>query len=224
LKKPFVTLKFAETLDGRIAARDGSSSWISCPASLKLAHKLRAAHDAVLAGANTVTRDNPRLTTRLAAGENPVRVILDTRLKVSLNSKIIKTAGTIPTIFITTKYAPSKKIRAFRKKGAKVFCVGLSKEKRPDLKAALLVLGKSGIKSVLVEGGSAVITSFLKQGLADRIVVIIAPKILGAGVESVGDLGIRNIKGSLRLKTISLARSGADIVYTGKIYQKKRRS
>ena len=217
MKRPYITLKFAETLDGRIAAKDSSSRWISGPGSLKFAHRLRAANDAVLIGAGTVLSDNPSLTTRLVKGKNPTRIIIDGRLRIPLTARVVKDRREAKTIIVTTPKASKRKLEKLKKQGVEFIILPSLKDGNIDLKRIIRILYKKGIRKILVEGGSRVITSFLKTGLVDRVVVILSPKILGKGVESVGDLGIGSIKGALKLRLRSVKRIGEDIIYIAHI-------
>jgi len=182
--RPYVTIKFAQSLDGKIAAGRGRRSRISSPAALRFAHKLRAKHDAVLVGAGTVRSDNPRLTTRLVKGKNPARIILDSRLRTSPvpGTRVVANAGRERVFIFTTKKAPKTKARALEARGAEVIKVPASKTGNIDLPQILRILYKKGIKKLLVEGGSEIITSFIKERLADRVMVIIAPVIFAKGV------------------------------------------
>jgi diaminohydroxyphosphoribosylaminopyrimidine deaminase/5-amino-6-(5-phosphoribosylamino)uracil reductase len=212
---PYVTLKWAQTLDGRIAGAGGSTTRISSPPSLKLAHKLRATHDAILVGVNTVLKDDPALTTRLVKGRNPLRVILDSRLRIPLDAKVLKDQDKAKTLLATTPHAPAPKLAALGKKGVEVLTVPPDKEGRIDLKKLLKALGKKDVSSLLVEGGAAVITSFLGLDLGDKLVVIIAPKILGKGTDSVCDLNITDLARAYKLTFDKVYRSGEDIVVEG---------
>ena len=214
MKRPYITIKFAQTLDGKIAAVDGSSRWISSPESRKFAHRLRAENDAVLVGIGTVLKDDPSLTARLAKGRNPARVILDSKLRTPFNSKIAKKARSTKTIIITGKNTPGRKIRKFEKKGIKFLISSNPKRGNISIDAAIRLLYKNGMKKILVEGGRDIITSFLRAGLADRIIAVISPKILGNGKESIGELGIKNIKGALKIKPEKIIKAGGDLIYT----------
>ena len=214
---PFVTLKFAQTLDGRIATASGSSQWISSEASLKLAHHLRSIHDAILVGIGTLLKDNPRLTVRLGRGKSPVRVIVDSKLKIPLDSKVIQEQHTAPTIIATTFRADEAKKGSLEKMGIEVMDVSEDEQGRVDLEDLLIKMGKRGISSVLVEGGSRIITSMLSKNLADKVIVAIAPKILGKGIEAVGDLGISEVSNSMKLSSPKVYRKGVDLVVEGDI-------
>ncbi len=214
---PFVTLKFAQTLDGRIATSTGDSRWISSEPSLKWAHRLRSLHDAVLVGVGTVLKDDPQLTVRLVRGRNPLRVVADSRLRIPLNSKILKDPENAPTIIAATSQADIEKMFALSIMGIEVLTVEEDREGTVDLKDLLQKLGKRNISSVLVEGGATTITSFIRQGLADRIVVIIAPKVMGKGVEAVGDLGILKVSRALKLSFDKVYRKGKDVVVEARV-------
>jgi diaminohydroxyphosphoribosylaminopyrimidine deaminase/5-amino-6-(5-phosphoribosylamino)uracil reductase len=216
-KRPYVTLKFAQTVDGKIAAGDGSSRWISSPQSRTFAHRLRARHDGILVGVRTVIADDPSLTVRRARGKHPVRVVLDRRLRIPQNAKIVKNARSIPTIIITAPGAPRKKRHALIAKGTDVIVMPGD----IDLAGILRILYKKGIRRLLVEGGRRVITSFIKSKLADTITVIIAPKILGDGIPGIGSLGIGTIGKALKLKVKRRILSGCDTILITRLSPKR---
>ena len=209
---PFVTLKFAQTLDGRIATASGHSRWISSPPSLRFAHRLRSTHDAILVGAQTVLRDDPELTCRLARGRNPLRVVVDSRLRLSPDARIFIPDGKARTVVATTSRASEGKRRQFTDKGIELLELGESQPGRVDLHELLAAIGKREITSLLVEGGAEVITSFLKEKLPDRLIVILAPKIVGEGISAVGDLGIRTMDEALPLSVRKISRLGGDLI------------
>jgi diaminohydroxyphosphoribosylaminopyrimidine deaminase/5-amino-6-(5-phosphoribosylamino)uracil reductase len=214
---PFVTVKFAQTLDGRIATATGHSRWISSPPSLRFAHRLRSGHDAILVGAGTVFIDDPELTCRLVRGRNPLRIVVDSQLRISPGARIFKQQKEVPTIVVTTRRTADERRRPFEEKGIEVLEIGEDRTGRVDLHMLLAALGKREISSLLVEGGAAVITAFLREKLADRLVVIIAPKITGEGLNAVGDMGIRQMDDSLRLSFRRIARRGDDLVVDARI-------
>lgn len=220
MKRPYITLKFAQTLDGRIAAKDGSSKWISGPKARKFAHGLRAKNDAILVGAKTILKDNPSLTTRFVKGKSPARIIIDGKLSIPLNSSVVKTANRIRTIVVTSKSSPRKKMEQLKKRGVDLIALSTSGGSDIDLRRIIRILSKKGIKSILVEGGSEILTSFIRLKLADNIIVIISPKFSGKGIESIGDLDIKNIKKALSLKLNKIKRLGDDIVYNARIGKK----
>jgi diaminohydroxyphosphoribosylaminopyrimidine deaminase/5-amino-6-(5-phosphoribosylamino)uracil reductase len=214
---PLVTIKFAQTLDGRIAATSGDSRWISSEEFRRLAHGLRAINDAILVGIDTVLADNPQLTVRLVKGRNPTRIILDSRLRTPLDAGIIKTRDISPVIIATTAQADGDKKSRLRELGIEVLEVQSDSFGGIDLNSLLRELGKRAISSLLVEGGARVITSFLRQKLADKLVVAIAPKILGRGTDAVGELDIAGISQALPLKFQRITRVGDDIVIEARV-------
>jgi len=210
---PYVTLKFAQTLDGRIASTNGASRWVvASPDTLKIAHKLRAENDAILAGINNVLLDDPELTLRLVKGRSPTRIILDSKLRIPFNAKVLVNQKTARTLVAATPAAPKDKIAKLKEMGIEVLLIPPDKEGKVDLQKLLKTMGEREISSVLVEGGGEVYTSFLKMGLVDKIVGIIAPKILGKGRDTVRDLGITDINKALPFAFEKVARNGLDIV------------
>ena len=214
---PLVTLKFAQTLDGRIATASGDSLGLSSEEFRKLAHRLRATNDAVLVGIDTVLADNPRLTVRLVRGRNPTRVILDSRLRMPLDSEIVSTRDVAPVIIATTAQADGKRVSHLRELGLEILVVQPDQSGEIDLKHLLRALGERNVSSLLVEGGGKVITSFLRQKLADKVVIAVAPKILGRGIDAVGELDIARISQALKLTFTKISRAGADIVIEASI-------
>ena len=214
---PFVTLKFAQTLDGRIATITGHSRWISSPASLKFAHALRAIHDGILVGSGTILQDDPELTVRLVKGRHPVRIVIDSQLRLSPQAKVLQDQDKARTIIATTHTASRKKLAAVGNMGIETIVVDRDPQKRVDMGKLLIELGKRNISSVLVEGGATVITSILKERLADRMVVVIAPRIVGKGIEAVGDLGIRVMGDAMKLSIRRVSRKGSDLILDGQI-------
>ncbi len=215
--RPLVTLKFAQTLDGRIATASGDSRWVSSEAFRKMAHRLRAVNDAVLVGIDTVLADNPQLTVRLVRGRNPARIILDSRLRIPLDGEIIRTRRAASVIIATTAQADREKISRLRELGIEILEVNPDKSGGIDLKHLLQELGQRNISSLLVEGGGKVITSFLRQKLADRVVIAMAPKILGKGIDAVGELNIGRLNQTLKLTFQKISRAGEDIVIEAKV-------
>jgi diaminohydroxyphosphoribosylaminopyrimidine deaminase / 5-amino-6-(5-phosphoribosylamino)uracil reductase len=214
---PYVTVKWAQTFDGKIATAQGSSTWISSPESLKLAHRLRATHDAILVGVNTVLKDNPELTTRLVKGRSPTRVILDSTLRIPLDVKVLSNQEAAKTLVASTPAAQKEKLSALKKLGIEVLTVPPDSDGRVDLKELLKTLAQRQISSLLVEGGAETITSFLQLGLADKIIAIIAPKLMGAGTDAVGELNITDVSRALKLNFKRIYRSGEDIVVEGRL-------
>lgn len=209
---PFVTLKYAQSLDGRIATSTGDSRWISSERARRFAHRLRAVHDAVLVGIGTVLADDPQLTVRMIKGRNPLRVIIDSHLRIPQEAKVLQ--GDAPTLIATASVAPKEKAQALRQMGIEVVEVG---GERVELSRLLKELASRGVLSLLVEGGQGVITSFLREGLADEVVVIVAPLLIGRGVEAIGDLGVRTLKEAKTLRGVKLRRIGQDWILEAKL-------
>ena len=216
--RPFVTIKYAQTLDGRIATATGESQWISSEASLKFTHQLRAAHDVILVGAGTVIKDNPELTVRLVRGRNPLRVIVDSELNISRQAKIFQNISSTPTLIATIKTAADPQFKRFAGLGAEMITVGADKNGNVDLKKLFKMLAERNISSILIEGGAQVITSVLKNNLANRLVTIIAPKIIGRGIEAVGDLNIRKLEAAKKLSIQKVLRRGDDVIIDSRLF------
>ncbi|MFC2033452.1 bifunctional diaminohydroxyphosphoribosylaminopyrimidine deaminase/5-amino-6-(5-phosphoribosylamino)uracil reductase RibD [Chloroflexota bacterium] len=215
--RPLVTVKFAQTLDGRIATVTGDSKWISSSESRKLAHKLRKRSDAVMVGVGTILKDDPELTVRLVKGRNPARVILDSALRIPLEAKVLAGQRKAATIIATTAKAEGDKLSQLRNMGIEVLIVPEDEQDGVNLWHLLELLGQRGISSVLVEGGAGVITSLLKLRLADKLVVFIAPKIMGKGIEAVGELGVKDVEQALPLSFSKVSRVGEDLVIEARL-------
>lgn len=209
---PFVTLKYAQTLDGRIAAGSGDSRWISSPESRKFAHRLRSRHDAILVGIGTVLTDDPELTVRLVRGRNPLRVVVDSLLSIPLESRVLRDQDTARTVVLTSPRRDPRKQELLRGMDIETIVIGEEKPGLLDMHEAFGELGKRGLSSVLVEGGAGIITSCLRQGCADRVIVITAPRILGRGIDAVGDLGKTAVDQSVGLKIERILRRNSDII------------
>ena len=215
--RPVVTLSYAQTLDGRLATSTGSSQWISAQESLRFSHELRAEHDAIMVGVGTVCKDDPRLTVRLVAGRNPLRVIVDSTLRTPLTAAVLAEGAAPGTVLAVTDRAPAAKRDKIRALGATVLCLPADAGGRVDLVALLAALYRRGIGSLLVEGGAQMITALLRARLADRLAVCIAPKIVGTGIEAVGDLGIRELTRSLIMTDTSVTLYGVDLVLASRV-------
>ena len=215
--RPTITVSYAQTLDGRLAAANGSSRWISAPESLRFAHTLRAEHDAVAVGAGTACKDDPRLTVRLVSAENPLRVIVDSTLRTPLDAAVLADGAAKGTVLAVTDRAPDERCEEALSLGATVLELPSDAAGRVDLRALLSELHSLGVRSVMVEGGAALITSFLGERLVDRLAVCIAPKILGRGIEAVGDLGIADLRDSLILADTSVTHYGVDLILDSRV-------
>jgi diaminohydroxyphosphoribosylaminopyrimidine deaminase / 5-amino-6-(5-phosphoribosylamino)uracil reductase len=207
---PYVTLKSATSLDGKIATVTGESKWITGEEARKDVHHFRHSHDAILVGVNTVIKDNPSLTTRLEAGGiNPIRVILDTTLRTPLESRIV-TDQAADTIIVTGADVEPERERQFSERGIEIIKLETAKIGIVDM---LNQLGDRGITSVYVEGGAEIHGSFLKEKAFQQVVAYIAPKLLGGkdAPTSYGGEGIARLEETVSLKIIDVKQIGQDI-------------
>jgi len=214
-KIPFVTVKVGASLDGKIATFTGESKWITTEKSREVAHNLRNKFDAILVGINTVIKDDPKLLP--PSQRKFLRVILDSRLRVPLSSKVLKDQKKAPTLIFTTPKANLKKMRILKNEGIKINVV--ERGGKVPLKKVLSYLGEFGIMSLLVEGGGEVIGSFFEENLVDKIYLFISPRIIGGknSLSWVGGKGIDSLDKSPKLKISSLKRIDEDIFVEGYI-------
>jgi len=212
---PFVTLKTALTLDGQIAQRAGSVTWITSEPSRMFVQRLRHAADALLTGIGTVIADDPRLTDRTgeARGRRLLRAVVDTRLRIPLNSKLVKSAQGDLVIF-TTQPAASRKARALVRAGAEVVRVP-AKRGHVDLRAVLRELGKRRILNVLLEAGAELNGAALQAGIVDKMILFYAPRIMGTGGVPMARIPSRRFAKSAMLKNLTVNRCGPDFVVQG---------
>jgi riboflavin-specific deaminase-like protein len=210
--RPWTVLKFAQTLDGRIATRSGDAKWISGAEERRVAHAMRAACDAVMVGANTVLADDPQLTVRMVPGASPTRVVLDSTLRAPPGARVFEPDAA--TVVLTSGRSDPARRAALRERGVEVEVVRASPD-GVDLEDGLARLLRLGIRSLLVEGGGRVITSMLRGRLVDRVVVAVAPILLGSGTEAVGDLGTSLVANGLRLRNRAVHQVGADLLIAG---------
>jgi diaminohydroxyphosphoribosylaminopyrimidine deaminase/5-amino-6-(5-phosphoribosylamino)uracil reductase len=213
--KPFVLLKMAMSADGKIATRTGHAKYISSAESLRFAHELRDRYAAILVGIETVLSDDPSLNTRLDnSGHDPVRIILDSQGRISLDAKVLRLKTLAPTILVTTERITTQKESALRALGAEVLKLPAT-QGCIDLTALLDNLGRRGLDSILVEGGSTVSASFLETGLVDKITFVMAPILIGgqSAPSPIGGAGIETIQDAYRLKNISIRTIGSDLIY-----------
>ena len=176
---PYVSLKLALSLDGRIATRTGASKWVTGPEARALVHALRSRHDAVAVGIGTALSDDPRLTVRDAPGASPVRVIFDTRLRLPTHARLVESAAEIPTWVICSADAPSENEEALTTRGVEVLRAPSSAEGRLDAGAAMRMLAARGVVTLMVEGGAELAGSILAGRLADELHAFVAPILLG---------------------------------------------
>jgi len=206
---PFVTLKFAQSIDGKIATATGHSRWISSEPSRVFAHRLRSFHEAILVGSGTVVKDDPELTCRLVRGRDPLRVVVDSKLKIPLNARVLQEQEKAKTLVFTAAGHDRKKMDALSDRGIEVKVAGT---RQVDLAAVLQELGKRQVSSLLVEGGAGVLTSFIREGLADRLIIISAPKIFGKGTDAIGELAVRSVDQAIPLSIRRVYHKSGDII------------
>ena len=213
---PFVALKTAMTLDGKIATAAGQSQWITNEASRYETHRLRDIYDGILVGINTALADNPSLTTRLKEyqGRNPVRIVVDSRARLPLTAKLV-TDGAARTIVAVTEQAPAERVEALRSAGVEIIVAGSSNH--VDMQSLMEQLGAMKISSVLVEGGGSVNFSLLQAGLVDRVYAFIAPKLVGGrdALTPVEGEGFQELDRAVELENIQLRQLGSDVLLTG---------
>jgi diaminohydroxyphosphoribosylaminopyrimidine deaminase / 5-amino-6-(5-phosphoribosylamino)uracil reductase len=215
--RPLVTLKLAATLDGRLATATGESQWITGPVARDRGHLLRASHDAVMVGSNTVLADDPLLTCRLPglAERSPVRIVVDGRLRVPLTARVVVEAGRVPTWFITLRHGDHARRTAFVRAGVELIDVPETRDHAIDMAAALRELGTRGVTRVLVEGGATLAAVLLRAGLVDRLAWFHAPLLLGGdAVPAVAPLGIHKLADAPRFARVAVETVGEDVLET----------
>jgi diaminohydroxyphosphoribosylaminopyrimidine deaminase/5-amino-6-(5-phosphoribosylamino)uracil reductase len=221
-KRPFVVLKMAATLDGRIAASTGDARWVTGEAARAHVHRLRHAMDAILVGVGTVKADDPELTARLpeGPGKDPIRLVLDTRLSMSKRAKVLTQASTAPTYVVCGPEASDVDRRRLSANGARILDAAVRKG-RIDLAALVGQLGKMGITSLLIEGGAQVAASALAADIVDKVVLFYAPKLLGGddGTPMFRGQGAAWMKDALTLRDLTVERVGEDILVVGYRHQ-----
>ena len=214
-KEPFVILKVAATLDGKIATREGESKWISGETSRRFVHRMRDQVDGVVVGIGTVLKDDPQLTGRIKKGRDPYRIVLDSQLRIPEDARVI---GDSPskTIIATTEWIDKDKIERLENKGVQVLLFD-SKQGRVDLRQCLNKLGEMGMMGLLVEGGSRINGSFLDEGLIDKILVFLSPKLIGDGeaLGIFGGSGKATLNEAIPLNEVRLRRLGEDVLIEG---------
>ncbi len=214
-QRPFVTLKTAATLDGRIATRSGNSQWVTGEASRRHVHEMRHEAAGIMVGINTVRADDPSLTTRLegGAGVDPTRIILDTRLSIDPGAKVLRQVSEAATIVVTGPGTPEKRREAVQASGGRLLSAPLD-DGRIDLVWLMRRLGEMGLASLLIEGGSQVAGSALRAGIVDKLCLFYAPKLLGGddGVPICGGQGPALMQDSLPVRIEAVHRFDDDLM------------
>ena len=221
-KKPFIVLKAAMTLDGKIATATGQSKWITNETSRAYGYKLRDIYDGIMVGINTVIEDNPMLTARVDGGKNPIRIVVDSSLRIDINANVVQDKSA-KTIIATTDKADKDKILKLQAQDVDVIVVDKDENDKVDIEKLLDILGQQNICSILVEGGATLSGSFVAKKLVDKVYFFIAPKIVG-GKEAktpVAGTGILNLQEALTLKDIQIEKLEEDILIIGRVDKDK---
>lgn len=213
-KRPFVTLKAASTLDGKIATHSLDSKWITSEDARRDVHELRSEHMAILVGVGTVIEDDPELTARIPNGRNPVRVILDSSLRLPLDAKVVVDGAAETWIFTSRTYDRSKK-EQLEQAGIRIF--ETSGETRTDVNDLMRILGENGISSLFIEGGGTVNSAFLENRLIDKVVLYFAPKLVGGSNAPtfLEGRGFELMKDAVDLVDGEFTKIGKDFKFTG---------
>ena len=211
-KRPFVILKVAMSIDGKIATSTGDSKYITSKEARKYVHQIRNDVDAIMVGINTIIRDNPILDSRLVKGKNPIKIIVDSTLKMVEKAKVLEDPSKV--IIATTNSAPKAKIEKFQQKGVRIMIVK-TKRGMVDLDELMKELAKSEIGSIMIEGGAQLSGNALADKIVDKMIVFTAPKIIGNGLPPIRNLGIKKVNRALELKNISTSRIGRDFLVEG---------
>ncbi|AKJ02524.1 bifunctional diaminohydroxyphosphoribosylaminopyrimidine deaminase/5-amino-6-(5-phosphoribosylamino)uracil reductase RibD [Archangium gephyra] len=220
---PYVTLKAAVTLDGKLATATGDSRWVTGEQARAWVHRLRDQVDVILVGSTTVQRDNPQLTTRLAegTGKDPVRVVVDSHLRLSPKLTVFTQRSPARTVVATLEDPASRKAKRFAAAGAEVWRMP-AKQGRVDLEALLRRLAKEGLNHVLVEGGAEMYGSFLRESLADELLLFVAPKLIGGeGLSWSGSLGVKQMARALTVGKLSFEQVGEDLLLRARLSHTK---
>jgi len=219
-KLPFVAIKSAMSLDGKIALDNGDSKWITNNKSRKKVHFLRNEFQAIMTGCGTIIKDNPRLTCRLKNGKDPIIIVVDSELNSPLESKIFSKKN---TIVATTKYANKNKLNFLKKKNTDIIIVkdSPSKQKQKKIQVDLVdlmkILAKKGINNILVEAGPNLTSNLIKERLVNKIYFFIAPKILGSDISAINGLNFKSMQKIIKLKNINIEKFDNDIMVEGNI-------
>ena len=209
MRRPFVALKFAASLDGKLATRTGDSKWITSEPARRYARRLRGTYQAIVIGVETVIADDPHLGARTKGLPDPLRIVLDSTLRIPLRAKVLRDSN---VIIATTKRASARKKTLLQRRGIRV----LTFANRISPKQLLAALRRTDVISVLVEGGGATLGSFIDAGIADKVYAFYAPLLIGgAKATSIGGRGARNVADALRFKKSSIRRFGDTVLITG---------
>jgi diaminohydroxyphosphoribosylaminopyrimidine deaminase/5-amino-6-(5-phosphoribosylamino)uracil reductase len=222
--RPYVIMKAGMTLDGKVATAKGESRWITGPRARQDAHRLRSQVDAVVVGVGTVIHDDPALTARLSdrplklAPRQPLRVVVDSRLRTPLTATVCAGQDRVKTLIVTTNRASRSRRRPFERAGVEVMSLP-AKNRRVSLPALMTMLGKRGITSVLIEGGSTVNAAALREKLVNHVRLYLAPILMGGqdAMAVIGDRSPKRLAQALPLRHITVRRIGSDVVVEGDV-------
>lgn len=220
---PFVVMKTAMSLDGKITTKTGDSKWISGEESRKRVHELRNQYSGIMVGINTVIEDDPLLNVRDINGntKNPIRIVVDSKARTPLEAKIINSPEIAPTIIAVTDQAPDEKLSQLKEKEVQVI-VCSAQNNRVDLRFLMQELAKQNIDSILLEGGGTLNFEAIQQGIVDKVIVFIAPKIIGGAetITPVEERGISRLANTVELENLKTIQSGQDIMIEGYLKRK----
>ncbi len=219
-RTPFIVLKAAMSLDGKIATRSGDSRWISSERSRELVHLLRSQYDAVVVGIGTVLKDDPLLNVRLTGKKikrHPLRVIVDSRLRLPFHSRIVRTAREFPTLVVTTRSARAGKMKRLEELGVEVAILRRGRESQVSLKLLAKELGRRGVLTALLEGGPTLNARALQEKIVDRFLIFVAPKIIGGekAPGMIGGTGAHRLRDAWSLEILNVRRLGPDLLIEG---------
>jgi diaminohydroxyphosphoribosylaminopyrimidine deaminase/5-amino-6-(5-phosphoribosylamino)uracil reductase len=211
-KNPYVTLKIAQSLDGKISEAKNKQTWLTGKESIQYVHKLRSEYDAILVGANTIKVDNPLLTVREVKGRNPIRIVIDGKLSIPHSSRVLDNNEPEKTWIFTSQKSNLRKLKQLENKGVKIFSIKPATDKKINIKSVLTILAKNKITSVLVEGGQEIFSQFFNQKLFDEMIILQNPKILGKGPSSFNSTDLKK----LHMREIKQLGADLRIVYDSK--------
>ncbi|MGH7812954.1 MAG: bifunctional diaminohydroxyphosphoribosylaminopyrimidine deaminase/5-amino-6-(5-phosphoribosylamino)uracil reductase RibD, partial [Candidatus Binataceae bacterium] len=218
--RPLVVLKLAMSLDGKIAASSGDSKWISSAKSRDLVHRWRSECDAVMVGAGTVIADNPRLTSRVAGGRDPIRVVVDGRLRTPADARVYRIESKAGAILVTTRANLSRARRKYARSGVEV--LGMPAHRGEiDLMALMREFGRRGWRQVMLEGGAHLAGSALAAGIVDRIALFVAPRIIGDGIPAISGLDFRRVRDSIQAADLTARQVDSDWLFEGRIAKRR---
>ena len=208
-KRPFITVSYAQSVDGSIASKNRLPIHLSGPESAVLTHQIRAANDTILIGVGTLLADDPRLTVRLAEGSNPQPLVLDTHLRTPVSARLVTQSDLSPWI-IKSQDNHSDQMEALKNAGATPLPCATSRDGKIDLHALMAILNEKQVNSIMVEGGAKVITSFVNAELIDQFIITVSPRLVG-GLPVIDSNGL-NLNSNLMLGHVSYQRLGNDLI------------